>query len=72
MAAGVVDGLALNDGPAAVGGVILQEGGTAVVDLDLEWDAELAAVAEDGAVDGGQAAGTEVLIVALIPGAGLG
>ena len=72
VAAGVVDDLALHHGLAAVGCVVLQEGGAAGVDLDLEFDAELAAIAEDGGVDGRQAGGADVLIVAGIEGAGLG
>ena len=72
MAAGVVDDLALHHGFAAVGSVVLQVGGAAGVDLDLELDAELAAVAEDSGVDGRQARGADVLIVAGVEGAGLG
>jgi hypothetical protein len=71
VAAGVVDDLALDHGLAAVGGIVLQEGGAAGVDLDFELDAELAAVAQHGGVHGGQARGADVLVVAGIEGAAL-
>ena len=68
VAAGVVDDLALDHGLAIVGGVVLQEGGAAGVDFNLELDAELAAVAEHVAMDGRETRGADVLIVAGVEG----
>ncbi len=72
VAAGIVDGLAHNDGLAAVGGIVLQEGGVGHVDLNLQLYAELFAVAKDSRMDGGETGRTEVLVVAGLPRTGLG
>ena len=67
MTAGVVDHLPHDDRLPVVGFIVLQVSGAAHVDFNLQLDAQLAAVAQDGGVDRWQTGGAEVLIVPLRP-----
>ena len=71
MAAGVVDDAALGDGDAAVELVGLHQRAARRVHFDFERDAELVAVAEHGAMCGGQARGAGVEVMVFLPCAGL-
>ena len=63
VAARIVDDAAFGDGRAAVEFVALHERAARRVDFDFERDTELVAIAEHGAVRGGQARGTGVEVV---------
>ncbi len=67
VAASIAFDASLRDGRAAIGRVILQQGGARGVHLDLERNLEVAAVLQDGPVRGRNATGAHVLVVAVFP-----
>src|ERR1700723_2378610 len=71
MAASVINNLAHDRGISAVGVIVLEIGGAAHVDFDLQLNAKLATVSQDCLVDRRQTSGAEVLVVTLFPGTGL-
>src|SRR5260370_42224195 len=71
MSASVIDHLTHDRWLAAVHAVVLQESGPAHVHFDLQLHAKLTAVSQDRRMNRRQTSGAKILVVTLVPCAGL-